>query len=327
MKGGILIMKREPVVASFDGKVEKNWKNSKIDKVYLYNVTEICDSAFICSRISKVNIISNEQFCEQCWCAHIDDDYWMTVGDYAFYKCKNLKKFDMGAVKYLGDSAFERSGIKRVIIGDEETPPDGEVKIGSGCFRKCTKLKKVVLKNVKTIPPRCFEKSVIKNLYISNSVINIAEDAFLSASIKHIYYDGTAEQWVQLTENLYDREYDNVIFVKNIDDAINNKSSAEDEIYEFIESERQMHEVTEMVKSVIESEGLPHGCVPDEIRRHVMGELVQEYQLSGEITDKFTSLIKDSWVPYEDKLADEQLILKLNMEEMAKYVNDDNWIN
>ena len=78
MKGGILIMKREPVVASFDGKVEKNWKNSKIDKVYLYNVTEICDSAFICSRISKVNIISNEQFCEQCWCAHIDDDYWMT---------------------------------------------------------------------------------------------------------------------------------------------------------------------------------------------------------------------------------------------------------
>ena len=30
-----------------------------------------------------------------------------------------------------------------------------------------------------------------------------------------------------------------------------------------------------------------------------MGELVQEYQLAGEITDKFTSLIVNNWVPYE----------------------------
>ena len=58
--------------------------------------------------------------------------------------------------------------------------------------------------------------------------------------------------------------------------------------------------VTDLIKSIIKSEGLPPGCVPEESRIGVMGELVQEYQLSGEITDKFTSLIKDNWVPYED---------------------------
>ena len=319
-------MKERIKIAEFkESNLKFDQTNPTIDIGILFNVTNICDGAFMSGNISSLKIYN-----------HPGNEY-ITIGKYAFYKCKNLKKFDMDAVKYLGNSAFEGSGIKHVIIGNLVTLPDNEVKIGGRCFRKCTKLKTVLLKNVTTIPAMCFEKSVIKNLYISNSVISIAEDAFLLASIKHIYYDGTAEQWVQLTKNLYDGEYDNVIFVKNIDDAIKDKSLAKTEssirdkynkISGLIESESHTHEVvTEMIKSVIKSEGLPHGCVPDEIRRHVMGELVQEYQLSGEITDKFTSLIKDNWVPYEDKLADEQLILKLNMEEMAKYVNDDTWIN
>ena len=57
--------------------------------------------------------------------------------------------------------------------------------------------------------------------------------------------------------------------------------------------------VTDLIKSIIKSEGLPPGCVPEESRIGVMGELVQEYQLAGEITDKFTSLIVNNWVPYE----------------------------
>lgn len=78
--------------------------------------------------------------------------------------------------------------------------------------------------------------------------------------------------------------------------------------------------VSEMVRQVLAKHNITSGCIPENIRMRVMGELVDIYHYTGEeITPEFEKIILDHWVTNDDPVdSDETPQNSDNPEESAK---------
>ncbi len=99
-----------------------------------------------------------------------------TVGNYAFYKCENLKSVtlpdsltEIGSVVFWGCSSLTEVKI-----------PDGVTSIGSGCFESCTSLERINIPNgVTAIPQNIFYNCIsLTEINIPENVTKIAGFAF-----------------------------------------------------------------------------------------------------------------------------------------------------
>lgn len=96
-----------------------------------------------------------------------------TIDKAAFYLCKAEEIILPEGITEIPELAFYDSDLVRFKV------PDGVTSIGNGAFKYCYDLKEV------TIPV---------------SVTNIGENAFsYTSNLKNIYYDGTEEEWKQIT--------------------------------------------------------------------------------------------------------------------------------
>ena len=92
-----------------------------------------------------------------------------------YYIPATLRKVIVTGISYIQNGSFQNCGILESII-----IPNSITIIGNSAFSGCSKLKSFV---------------------IPNSVINIGNSAFTNCSIREIYYDGTIEEWCNITFN------------------------------------------------------------------------------------------------------------------------------
>lgn len=140
------------------------------------------------------------------------------IGHSAFYRCSHLKNIDFlpSSVTEIDNEAFlECKGLETVII------PQNVVSLGKFAFSECGYIDKIILSDKMTeIPQDCFSHcSGIEEIYIPEGIKTIYRDAFggrienahfpnsietiydIWAEISNIYYNGTEEEWKEVTEN------------------------------------------------------------------------------------------------------------------------------
>ena len=92
-----------------------------------------------------------------------------------FLGCSNLTQFHFSSVKKIGARAFKGSGLTSVILNKG-------TEVGKSCFAYCGNLEKVEWLSDVSIKGRVFEGCKnIKEIFISDSVMDIAVDAFASS--------------------------------------------------------------------------------------------------------------------------------------------------
>ena len=99
-----------------------------------------------------------------------------TVGDYAFFGCKGLKRAVLNeGLDVLGTSVFENSALKHVVL------PSTLRRIGNCAFRGCGYLKGITLQEgLRDIGSRSFEDTGIRELLVPCGVRCLGSFAFAS---------------------------------------------------------------------------------------------------------------------------------------------------
>ena len=145
--------------------------NKKIKKVSIgKNVTSLFMAFDGCTALKTVSFAKGSKL--------------KTIQTYAFSNCKSLRKIKLpSTIKYIGSSAFYKSGLTSVSIpGKVET-------IGSSAFKNCRNLKKVVIGNgVYEIRNSAFYNcKKLKKVTIGKGVAYIRGDVFgLCRSLKNV---------------------------------------------------------------------------------------------------------------------------------------------
>ena len=92
-----------------------------------------------------------------------------------FVRCSNLTKFDFSSVKKIEAYAFWRSGLTSVTLSKKTA-------VDQNCFACCNDLEKIEWLSDRNIEKTIFaECKNIKEIFISDSVMDIAVDAFVSS--------------------------------------------------------------------------------------------------------------------------------------------------
>ena len=134
---------------------------SGLQEVCLTGNTEVVSKkAFSCCKILRT-VIWN------CKCNVIPVE--------CFVRCSNLTKFDFSSVKKIEAYAFWRSGLTSVTLSKKTA-------VDQNCFACCNDLEKIEWLSDRNIEKTIFaECKNIKEIFISDSVMDIAVDAFVSS--------------------------------------------------------------------------------------------------------------------------------------------------
>ena len=128
-------------------------------------------------RLQKnIESISNEAF---CGCSKLHSVTWRcqcdVIPNACFERCSNLKQFDLSNVKKIEAYAFGRSGLTSVTLSKKN-------EVDQNCFAYCNDLEKIEWLSDRNIEKNIFaECKNIKEIFISDSVMDIAVDAFVSS--------------------------------------------------------------------------------------------------------------------------------------------------
>ena len=123
-----------------------------------------------------------------------------SIGNYAFYRCKNLSSVEIStSVKSIGNYAFRFcTGLTNIII------PNSVSIIGSYAFGNCTKMTDITLSSgVSSISANAFQYCAeLSRIAIPTSVTSIGSSAFIGCSnLNDIYYNGSEDQWSDIAIN------------------------------------------------------------------------------------------------------------------------------
>ena len=92
-----------------------------------------------------------------------------------FFGCSNLMQFDFSGVKKIEARAFMGSGLTSVTLNKKN-------EVDQNCFAYCNDLEKIEWLSDRNIEKNIFaECKNIKEIFISDSVMDIAVDAFASS--------------------------------------------------------------------------------------------------------------------------------------------------
>ena len=145
-------------------------------------VTEIAEQAFLESPITAVKIGKNiREIGELAFgvCKKLSSVTWNQKCDVipsdCFAECSNLTQFDFLNVKKIGAYAFDESGLTFVTLNKGTA-------VEQYCFARCNDLEKIEWLSDRNIEKNIFaECKNIKEIFISDSVMDIAVDAFASS--------------------------------------------------------------------------------------------------------------------------------------------------
>lgn len=126
-------------------------------------------------------------------------DSVVTIGMRAFSKCTNLTHLTLGkSIKHIWSNAFaecvnlRRIDYRAIAFGSYSPDP-------SGLFVDSDLLSAFNIENgVEHIPSWVIAHSTVSSLYIPKSV-KVIEDYALMGNVEDIYYEGTPEDWAQIT--------------------------------------------------------------------------------------------------------------------------------
>lgn len=127
------------------------------------------------------------------------------IGDWAFGFCNSLTSVKLpNSLTSIGkfSFAFCRS-LESIVI------PNGVKSIGEDAFSLCASLKSVTIPNgITFIDAWTFSRcSALESITIPSSVISIGDMAFnYCISLKSIEYNGTVEQWKNISKGAYGNE-------------------------------------------------------------------------------------------------------------------------
>jgi hypothetical protein len=125
----------------------------------------------------------------------------------AFYNCENLQFVSLNGVTNMANEAFIYCySLEKVVIGDNTTV------IGYRAFYHCSKLKTVT---------------------IGKNVTTIGGEAFVRATLKSVYYGGTAEDWAAISIGSSNSELTSapVYFYSENEPALNAEGTAYEGLY------------------------------------------------------------------------------------------------
>ena len=124
-----------------------------------------------------------------------------SIGDSAFYGCTALKSVEVTeSITSIRDSAVRYMKLTIIVSSNNVT------NIGDSAFMNCSGLTSVVLPcSVKNIGKSAFSGCVLlTNIEIPNNVTSIGESAFSGCrSLTNIYYNGTIEDWCNISFDSY----------------------------------------------------------------------------------------------------------------------------
>ena len=154
----------------------------KLTKFNFANAKKIEQYAFSNSGLQEVRLqkniesISNKAF---CGCSELHSVTWRcqcdVIPNACFERCSNLKQFDLSNVKKIEAYAFGRSGLTSVTLSKKN-------EVDQNCFAYCNDLEKIEWLSDRNIEKNIFaECKNIKEIFISDSVMDIAVDAFASS--------------------------------------------------------------------------------------------------------------------------------------------------
>ena len=154
----------------------------KLTKFNFANAKKIEQYAFSNSGLQEVRLqkniesISNKAF---CGCSELHSVTWRcqcdVIPNACFERCSNLKQFDLSNVKKIEAYAFGSSGLTSVTLSKKN-------EVDQNCFAYCNDLEKIEWLSDRNIEKNIFaECKNIKEIFISDSVMDIAVDAFASS--------------------------------------------------------------------------------------------------------------------------------------------------
>lgn len=135
----------------------------------------------------------------------------VSIGDSAFYNCHNLEKVLFADVKEKNENFAQGEGV--VTLGNdafstcekltEITLPDSVETLGEAVFLGCTSLGKINVPKLITIIPDnfCNQCKTLKEIYITDSVIEIADSAFGEVARDARIYGGVYSQSAHYAAN------------------------------------------------------------------------------------------------------------------------------
>ena len=155
---------------------------SSLSEFDFSSVENIGTGAFEQSGLKEVNLSHNIQKVERnafFGCKSLKAVHWNAQTEdiplYCFYECSSLKQFSFSDVKYLAVEAFAHSGLTSVKLSKGTAA-------AQSCFAYCNDLKKIEWLSDQNIKGKIFEGCKnIKEIFISDSVMDIAVDAFASS--------------------------------------------------------------------------------------------------------------------------------------------------
>ena len=145
-------------------------------------VVEIGPEAFRSTSITDIKIGANiKKIGEKAFymCNKLRSVTWSHKCDVipvgCFFGCSNLMQFDFSGIKKIEAYAFWRSGLTSVTLSKKTA-------VDQNCFACCNDLEKIEWLSDRNIEKTIFaECKNIKEIFISDSVMDIAVDAFVSS--------------------------------------------------------------------------------------------------------------------------------------------------
>lgn len=174
-------------------------------------VAQLSDGLF---RYSKIRILDipnqitsiNDNLCKNCtYLTSVTLPNNITrIGDYAFYECNNLISIEIpNSVTSIGKEAFYNCDDLTTI-----RIPNSVQSIGEYAFGFCDGLKEIIFESgITTIPEKMFgEADNVDRLVLPVSITSIGSYAFrrrYGVGVKNIYYEGSEQQWAQISIGEY----------------------------------------------------------------------------------------------------------------------------
>ncbi len=157
---------------------------------YLLNNIQTPENGLVI-KVQKNSTDSNEYTNSNGESGFLDltDCGYTSIGNYAFYRLKNLRKVTLDGIEKIQDNAFQGTGLTEVVF------PSSLESIGTGAFQDCEELRSISFPKerslLNTIGSSAFNNCALEELKLPKTLISMGESAFCNnKNIRKVNFSG-----------------------------------------------------------------------------------------------------------------------------------------